>query len=641
MYQIHWENEFLLVVIHKTFIVKRTILSLFFVIISTAILAQISVTAIPVSTLDKMIKPPVSTEISAPKMISRPQIKNPNQPLPLSAGQVFSVNPDILSRGTWQKSTSGIYVWQLAVHVPDAHALSLYFKNFALQSGDKLFIYNSDKSEIIGAFTAFNNGKYFATGIIQGSEIIIELNSKTQYQTLPFELVQIGNISGSTTKSTANFGDAGSCEVPVNCAEGNNYQNQKRGVARILVKSGNGLFWCTGSLINDTKHDGTPFFLTANHCGANATASDYQQWIFYFNFESPDCSRPSTPPPYQSMSGASLLASAVQETSLGSDFMLLKLNNDVPYSYNPYYNGWDATGTGSTSGVTIHHPEGDIKMISTYTTPLVPVNYGASTQNTNGLYWQVYWAQTIDGHGVTEGGSSGSPLLNSQGLIIGELTGGGSSCSTLTSPDYYGRFSQSWDKNGTDSTRQLKYWLDNMGTGVLQMSGYDPFSVSISPFFSSNIQTIPIGGKVQFVDLSTGPIVTYHWVFEGGNPASSDLKDPPEVKYSEAGNYSVSLTVTGNNDQKTKTINGYISVRPVLYPNPVRKGKINLLLGAYNENDVKIEVYNLMGQKINYSTHFTSNSVEVFIPDAPNGLFIVKLTNNKTTQVYKVMNLHK
>ncbi|MDZ7845751.1 MAG: hypothetical protein U5L96_02660 [Owenweeksia sp.] len=56
------------------------------------------------------------------------------------------------------------------------------------------------------------------------------------------------------------------------------------------------------------------------------------------------------------------------------------------------------------------------------------------------------WAATANGHGVTEGGSSGCPLLDADGLIRGVLTGGLATCVANTDPDYYGKFSYSCEK---------------------------------------------------------------------------------------------------------------------------------------------------------------------------------------------------
>lgn len=59
-------------------------------------------------------------------------------------------------------------------------------------------------------------------------------------------------------------------------------------------------------------------------------------------------------------------------------------------------------------------------------------------------YWSVVYTESS-----TEGGSSGSALLNANGQIIGQLTGGNASCEApLNDPDYfdlYGQFGKSWD----------------------------------------------------------------------------------------------------------------------------------------------------------------------------------------------------
>ncbi len=60
----------------------------------------------------------------------------------------------------------------------------------------------------------------------------------------------------------------------------------------MLINSGQR--WCTGSLVNNTSRDGTPYFLTADHCldqdnldaQGNTNASQY---MFYWNYERPGC----------------------------------------------------------------------------------------------------------------------------------------------------------------------------------------------------------------------------------------------------------------------------------------------------------------------------------------------------------------
>ena len=619
---------------------RKFLILFLFSFLQIAAMAQLRIPGVPASKeyhfKEKII--PVNIPYQTPA--KQKVLKKTSGPQPLVAGYAMKLSDSLLSKGSWEQTPSGVYVWRLALQLTQAQALNLYFKNFQLNPKDRLYIYNADQTKILGAFSRLNNGPFLATSYIKGSEIVIELDAPQKYKTLPFQLELLGNIKDTKNSLNNGFGGAGSCEVPINCPEGANYQNQKRGVARILLLSQGTLYWCTGSLVNDTKNDATPYFLTAYHCGPDASTADYSQWIFYFNFESPDCSRPATEPSSQTLSGASLLASA--PTSTGSDFKLLLLKDSVPLSYKPYYNGWDASGEVSGNGVVIHHPEGDIKMISTYKTPVIPTEYGGTSTNTNGLYWEVTWATTQDGHGVTEGGSSGSPLFNNNGLIIGSLTGGTSDCANPNNPDYFGRFSKSWDANGTAPSSQLKYWLDQNSSSVLQFPGYDPSSAEAIAFFTSNIQNVPVGGYVQYVNLSSGPITAYHWRFDGGTPSSSNSKNPSAVYYYKPGSYKVSLTVTYPTGQDSLVKTSYISVKPVVYPNPTQDGTFKILLGTYNQSDVSINIYNMLGQKLNtFEPQFTNNGVNITLPHNQNGLYIIQVTNKGMTNTYKVMNFHQ
>jgi hypothetical protein len=103
------------------------------------------------------------------------------------------------------------------------------------------------------------------------------------------------------------------------------------------------------------------------------------------------------------------------------------------------------------------------------------------------------WAETENGWGVTEGGSSGSPIFDVYGRIIGTLTGGQASCTSTQAPDYYGKFSYHWDSNGIQDTQQLKPWLDPDNTGLTSMSGTvrDTIPVEPEPPLSTNVNIEP------------------------------------------------------------------------------------------------------------------------------------------------------
>lgn len=415
--------------------------------------------------------------------------------------------------------SKGNSIWKATITSEGALALGLYFTDFHLPKGAKLFIYSPGKEQIIGSFTEDNNSEsgLFATELILGDKLIIEYNEPASVRGKGnFTINEILHAYRGVNdlKSSLGFGDSGSCEVNVNCSEGADYTNQKNSVVRLLIKEGGSAFWCTGSVLNNVNNNLTPFILTADHCGSEATTTDLNQWIFYFNYQSADCSNPLVEPAsYKSMTGCTKLAASSNAGILGSDFYLVLLKQNIPTDYNAYFMGWDRSGVGSSNGVSIHHPQGDIKKISTYTTPLLSATYTGNgyTGFTNGS-WEVVWSATVNGHGVTEGGSSGCPIYSQDGFLIGTLTGGWASCSNLTGKDYYGKFYYHWDKNGTTPDTQLKPWLDPNNTNVTHISGY-PLAIENIPIASSAFYTLfpnPSDGdfKIQFNESAFGKSYT-------------------------------------------------------------------------------------------------------------------------------------
>ncbi len=453
------------------------LLSLFFCFTSADISAQISKGGIPYS-YSRALLPDTGNVvmISAPPMdvISSEDQKSS---LPYRFAVNLPVDLGFGNAGTMVTTAEGTTVWRLSLKSAGAKALILYFDLFHIPEGGKLFVYNTRRTQLLGAFTALNNNNLstFATGLIYGDALTLEYNSP---EGLPFPELHIAEVGyayrgiSELTGNNTDFGGSGKCEVNVNCDEGNGWEKQIRSVARIAVKRGGASLWCTGSLIDNTRHNAIPYVLTADHCGKNATVADFSQWIFYFNYEGAGCADPSVEPPINSVTGASMVAHGGDAGNTGSDFLLVKLKSAIPDSYNVYFNGWNReTVPPSPSGTCIHHPQGDIKKISTYTAPVIQTHW---VGNPALAHWRVIWSETRNGHGTTEGGSSGSPLYDNQGFLIGTLTGGDSSCdsASLNLPDYYGMFSYHWDKNGTDSVSILKCWLDPDNTGLMSLKGW-------------------------------------------------------------------------------------------------------------------------------------------------------------------------
>ena len=78
--------------------------------------------------------------------------------------------------------------------------------------------------------------------------------------------------------------------------------------------------------------------------------------------------------------------------------------------------------------------------------------------------------------------------------------------------------------------------------------------------FTADLTDICLNNEVQFTDNSIGDPTTWTWTFEGGDPATSDEQNPV-VTYSEAGSYTVTLTVTNDVDPPSEIIQeDYITV---------------------------------------------------------------------------------
>lgn len=104
---------------------------------------------------------------------------------------------------------------------------------------------------------------------------------------------------------------------------------------------------------------------------------------------------------------------------------------------------------------------------------------------------------------------------------------------------------------------------DGATTKVALMENYLTFfgvlSSGVNANFQANQTNVCEAGQVQFTDFSTGGVTEWAWEFPGGTPATSNLQNPLVVYYT-AGQYNVSLTVTGENGSHNATKNNYINV---------------------------------------------------------------------------------
>jgi len=284
-----------------------------------------------------------------------------DEPIPPRFGTALDVDLGVTNAGRWTalSDTSG-RLWRLRIATQGAHSINLIFDRFRLPRGGKLFIYNQDRSTVLGAFTEANNKPYgrFSTLPVEGAVITLEyFEPESQRGNTELRVAKVIHayrdlFDGASAKGSKAFGDSGNCHNNVICPKWNDWQDEKRAVA--LIINGGGQRVCTGALVNNERQDLTPYFLSANHC------YDYNphDWVFWFNYESSSCSNPSSEPAHNGVSG-----SALKARDSASDFLLLELYARPPKSYDVHYTGWSNINTPPQSSVGIHHPNGDIKKI--------------------------------------------------------------------------------------------------------------------------------------------------------------------------------------------------------------------------------------------------------------------------------------
>lgn len=567
------------------------------------------------------------------KMLDEMEFSELTPPL---IGLVTDISVDLISNGSWIILPEvGKKVWIIRFDAEENNGISLYFDSFNPGDEGRMFLID-DLSNVYGAFTKISNpsGNAFATYPVASKFLYLQFETDIDAADYLLSLSGIGLLF--IVKDVGGYGTSGSCNVNVNCEEGIDWQKQKRGVARIIVRQGSAQFYCSGSLINNALSNRLPYFLTANHCGEFSSESDYAQWVFAFNYESPECINPVLEPVKQTMTGANLIAKAITGTSNGSDFKLLQLAQDVPLSYNPYFNGWSRQENVTTTGVGIHHPDGDVKKISTYTTAPVSSQYGYSGFDPNAKYWRVQWSPTQNGHGITEGGSSGSPLFDNNGRIIGLLTGGSSSCSNLNGPDFYGKFSAAWQSNGVDPLNQLQPWLDPENEGIEVLGGLGSDTLFVEADFSTARTEISINQYVSFENLSSGTIERYQWRFPGGKPATSDSEDPAQILYEVYGDYDVELIVSNNTFVDTLIRKNFISVKPFLFPNPA-KDIFEMSFGVDLTESPEIFITNASGKSVPFSSSLNASRLRIQLHQAVAGPYVIQIKDRFVEKVLKLI----
>ena len=433
---------------------------------------------------------------------------------PFRYGKKFESNYNFFDYAEKEVLDNGLELWRLDILSRGALAMSLEFEPFYLSDNSLLYMYDEELINMLGAYSSINNNDedIFSIPLLRGEIIHIELlipqNTQDENNIIISEII---HDYRDILNLWENYESERDCGDNVNCSSADNYQDPVNAASYLDM----GGYICSGSMINNTNNDLTPYYLTAWHCINGENTNTFR---FYFNYETSGCSGNSAS--YGSYAYSSDLL--VTSGDMDPDFALLLIDDDIYTSWNVFYAGWNRSNSSPTISCGVHHPGGDPKKINfdndqAYNSGTINWGAGYGTSPA-GSHWEVYWDD-----GGTEGGSSGSPLFDSNQRIVGQLSGGSGACGQGS--DSYGKLARAW------STSNIENWLDPTNSGATTLDGI--YTAAEADYITV---TDPNGGET----LSSGDTFNITW----DSNASSNVS----IKLYVNSSFNSNITTNTSND---------------------------------------------------------------------------------------------
>ncbi len=350
-------------------------------------------------------------------------------------------------------------VYRLIINSENAKSLNLIFTSLHLPDNAKVYLFRPDGGEIYGAYTNRSfSGDVFATTPVSGDSIMIQCEVPVSSADSFSATISAVNVGFDELRLLPNSGKASFCETDMVCMD-EAVEDQSRSACLIII---NGTRYCSGSLIASDDETAS-FVLTSAHCLRDNTnrfdSTLANKCVFYFGYSTSICEARFISSYEKSVSGSNVVSS-----NHGKDMALLKLSQRPPVDYMTFESGWNVESAPHGPVVCLHHPNGDLLKISISEDDPMPISF-----ETDGLVGDSHWKIETWAVGVTEIGSSGSPLYDRNGLIIGALSGGNSLC-TNKGDDKYWRLNNVWD-DPSSMPNSIMSVLDPYRSGIIRMEG--------------------------------------------------------------------------------------------------------------------------------------------------------------------------
>jgi hypothetical protein len=462
------------------------------------------------------------------------------------AGQTFGVG--VRPVGAIRRSDDGGLVWTGRVESAGAAGLRIRLEEFLLPAGAERYFYNLE-GEAYGPYAASGPGSAgdFWTHTVSGDRAYLQLEfagpaDMRDLRAIRFVVSEVGHldpvalgiVAAPQALPTGFCGYNAYCVVNGECAGTGDWApivEVRNGVAHLLFASGAWLYICSGGLLNDVAESGTPYFLTANHCINKAREASSLE--AYFQYRALDCGDTSTCSPWPPASPRTL-GSTIVSANKTSDYTLLMLSQAAPAG--SYFLGWNATAVAFANGTPLYrlsHPKG---------APQAYSRHEVDTSKVTCTSWpRGSWIYSTDRVGATEGGSSGSPILDAAGEVVGQLSGAcgynvNDVCDSILNATVDGAFAAYYS--------QVEPYLGTKAENRSPVASFTYGCIGLTCDFDGSASSDP-----------DGSIAGYTWYFGDGGTGSGVTAIHT---YPAVGPYSVTLTVTddeGATGSQTQTVN--------------------------------------------------------------------------------------
>jgi hypothetical protein len=312
---------------------------------------------------------------------------------------------------------SGSDTWTYSVRIPGAVSMSFHAPAVSLP-GDSALTVTSGSATTIYHARDINQGGLWGRPLL-GDTLTFTLTghgASVHIQSFQAGYRALGGVVPDHPHYTARLKKIAGTDCTQNYSCNATDANLGPAQATVAVVVSN-QYTCTGTLMNNTRGDATPYVLTARHCqngelGGGDPDAAAAVTIYWDAVTACGSTLGSI---YEGTVTTQFGATTVVEQQ---DTWLIRLSS-APAAADAYFAGWDATGSVFTGGYSIHHALGNDKQYVGWSGQAIYQRMPRAAMGVN--YESTFWA-LVNGIGNIGAGASGSAVFDPSNHVVGSAS---------------------------------------------------------------------------------------------------------------------------------------------------------------------------------------------------------------------------